>query len=454
MNKDIKKNSKLSPKFKLLFSTGDLSTSIPLAILMFFQLYFLTDVAGLNPAKAAWSVGLPRIWDAVNDPLFGLISDRIRSPWGRRRVLLLFGSIPLGLSFLFLWLVPPFGDTGLAVYYALIFIIFDTSFTMVHVGYNALTPEMTPDYDERSSLNGYRMMFSISGTLGAIIIATVLSWYIPDQRTLYGFLGVILGLISIIPPLIVFRITKELPPEDLPESLSLKNAMVFTLRNQPFRMVMGLYLLSWTTASILAAVLVYFANYYLKVPEQSNYFVLVAQGSAILFIPIVVKISQKLDKRKAFIVGTISWAIICLGIYSIQSDQVGFGYILAALSGFGIATAYVVPWSMIPDVIEYDQIRSGRRREGSYYSFASFFQKLATGAALWAMGQALAFSGYITPESSGSLPIQPQSAIQAIRLFIGPIPFVLLILAVIFGWRYSISRESHQATLIELSKRE
>ncbi len=176
---------------------------------MFFQLFFLTDVAGLAPAYAAWAVGIPRIWDAINDPLFGLISDRIRTRWGRRRVLLFFGAVPLGLTFMLMWLVPSFGQAGLALYYATVFILFDTVFTLVHVGYNALTPEMTSDYDERSSLNGYRMAFSIAGTLGAIILATVLGWYIADPQLRFAVTGVILGLLAMIPPLIVFRITRR-----------------------------------------------------------------------------------------------------------------------------------------------------------------------------------------------------------------------------------------------------
>ncbi len=454
MSEKTTSKSKLPLRTKLLFSTGDLSTSIPLAILMFFQLYFLTDVAGLRPDYAGWAVGLPRIWDAINDPLFGLLSDRIRSRWGRRRVLLLYGSVPLGLSFLFMWLVPPMGQVGLAIYYAVVFIIFDTAFTVVHVGYNSLTPELTSDYDERSSLNGYRMVFSITGTLGAIILATVLGWYITDLKTLYTILGVGLGIISIIPPLIVFSITQERPADELPDSLPLRTALSQTLGNQPFRMVMGLYLLSWTTASILAAVLIYFANYFLRVPEQANYFVLVAQGSAIIFIPVIVQVSKRLDKRRAFVVGTASWAIVLLGIFFVGENQFVLAYVLAGFSGFGIATAYVVPWSMIPDVVEYDEVRTGQRREGSYYAFASFFQKLATGAALWAMGQALAATGYITPTVADNLPIQPHSAVMAIRYFIGPIPVVLLILAVFFAWRYPITRESHLATLEELANRE
>ena len=158
--------ARLPLRLKLLFSTGDLSTSIPLAILMFFQLYFLTDVAGLRPDYAGWAVGLGKLWDAVNDPLFGLFSDRIRSRWGRRRVLLLFGAAPLGFSFMLMWLVPPLKPLALTAYYTMTFILFDTAFTFVHVGYNALTPELTTDYDERSSLNGFRMVFSISGTWG------------------------------------------------------------------------------------------------------------------------------------------------------------------------------------------------------------------------------------------------------------------------------------------------
>jgi GPH family glycoside/pentoside/hexuronide:cation symporter len=444
----------LSLRIKLLFSTGDLSTSIPLAIVMFFQLYFLTDVAGLRPDLAGWSVGLSRIWDAINDPLFGLLSDRLRTRWGRRRVLLLFGAVPLGLSFMLMWVVPPLGQLGLAIYYAVAFIVFDTVFTLVHVGYNSLTPELTRDYDERSSLNGYRMVFSISGTLGAIILATVLGWYITDPRLLYGVIGLVLGFISIIPPLIVFSVTRERPAEELPEPLPMRQALGETLGNGPFRLVMGLYLMSWTAASILAAVLVYFASYYLGVPEQANYFVLAAQGSAILFIPLTVWLARRLDKRRAFIIGSASWIMVLLGIFSLAPGQATLAYLLAALSGVGIATAYVIPWAMVPDIIEYDQARTGQRREGSYYAFASFFQKLATGAAIWAMGQALAWAGYITPALGEPLPVQPPQAVQAIRFFAGPVPAVLLVLAILCAWYYPITRQSHQALVEELAMRD
>ncbi len=445
---------KLPLKLKLLFSTGDLSTSIPLAILMFFQLYFMTDVAGLRPDMAGWAVGIGKLWDAVNDPLMGLFSDRVRSRFGRRRVMLLYGAIPLGLSFMLMWIVPPFDQIGLTIYYALTFILFDTLFTIIHVSYNALTPELTSDYDERSTLNGYRMVFSIAGTLGAIILATVMGWFIKDARLLFVILGVGLGLVSIIPPLVVFKISKEYDREYKPVSLSIKQAITETLSNRPFWMVMGIYLLSWTTASILAAVLIYFANYYLRVPDQANYFVLVAQGSAILFIPVWVWVAHKLDKRRAYIIGSVSWVFVLLALSAIRPDQIGLAYLLAALSGSGIACAYVLPWAMVPDIIELDQAKTGERREGSYYSFASFFQKLATGLAVWGMGQALAATGYITPLLGAALPVQPPAAVNAIRIFAGPIPALLLFLSLFFAWKYNVTRESHQALVESLQNRD
>jgi glycoside/pentoside/hexuronide:cation symporter, GPH family len=448
----MQSSDKLTVRRKMLFSTGDLATSLPLAILMFYQFIFLTDVAGLRPDIAGWAVGLGKLWDAVNDPLFGLISDRLRTRWGRRRGVLLFGAVPLGLSFMLMWLVPPLDQLGLAVYYTLTFIVFDSVFTFIHVSYNSLTPEMTPDYDERSSLNGYRMIFNIVGTLGAIIFAIVLGWYVTDKRVFYTILAVGLGLATIVPPLIVFKVTQEKPAEEQPQPLPVGEAIRATLSNRPFWMVMGLYLLSWTTASVLAAVLVYFVQYYLLVPDQANYFVLTFESSAILFIPLWVWVAQKTDKRRAFIWGSLSWIVVLAALMFVGPGQIVLVYGLAALGGSGLATAFVIPWSMVPDIIEYDQLKTGQRREGAYYSFASLFQKGATGIAMVLMGQMLAWAGYITPTLGGALPVQPAAAITAIRWFVGPIPIVLLLLGIVFAWRYPITRESHRAMRDEIAR--
>jgi GPH family glycoside/pentoside/hexuronide:cation symporter len=128
----------------------------------------------------------------------------------------------------------------------------------------------------------------------------------------------------------------------------------------------------------------------------------------------------------------------------------GIAYVLAAACGLGIATAYVIPWAMIPDVVDHDQLATGERREGSYYAFISFFQKLGTGVAVWAMGQVLSASGYVTPvegaAGAAALPAQPASAVAAIRAFTGPVPAALLALSIAACLGYPISREVHART--------
>lgn len=446
----VYQKGKLPTRLKWLYSVGSLTTSMPQAIISFFQLYFLTDIAGLRPDYAAWSIAAGRLWDAVNDPLFGVLADRIKSKHGRRRVLLLYSAFPLGISYAVMWLIPNMGDLGLAVYYALTFIVFDTAYTAMYVGYNAITPEMTSDYDERSSVNGYRMAVSIASTLGVIILTTVAGWYIEDKQTLFAYLGIGLGIASALPLLVVFRATKDyrstLDADPLPAWESIKA----TIRNRPFIQVMGLYLMSWTAVSILAAVLVYYANYYHRSPDIGSYLVLAAQGSAIAFVPVVVWLSKKFDKRSAFILGSISAMASLLGIYALSPEQIVPTFILAALCGLGIATAYIVPWAMLPDIIEHDELETGQRREGSFFALAAFFQKLGTGAALWAMGQVFNLTGYITPTQDLSLPFQPADTVSAIRLFASIIPAVLFLIGIGFAWNYAISREEHGKMLERL----
>ncbi|MFN2144907.1 MAG: MFS transporter [Anaerolineales bacterium] len=441
---------KLSTRIKWLYSVGSLTTSMPQAIISFFQLYFLTDIAGLRPDYAAWSIAAGRVWDAINDPLFGIIADQIKSKHGRRRVLLLYSAIPLGLSYAVMWLVPNMGQLGLAIFYALTFIIFDTCYTAMYVGYNALTPAMTSDYDERSSINGYRMLLSIGSTLGVIILTTVMGWYIEDKQMLFGILGVGVGILSIFPLFIVFRATGEYRSTGDIDPLPAWESIKATLRNRPFIQVMGLFLTSWTAVSILAAVLVYYANYYMKRPDVGNYLVLTAEGSAIVFVPMVVWLSKKYDKRSAFIIGSTSWIVFLLGIYLLAPEHVVPVFILAAMCGLGIATAYIVPWAMIPDIIEHDELETGQRREGSFYALASFFQKMGTGAALWAMGQIFNMTGYITPTLAVPVPDQPLETISAIRMFASIAPAVLLVISILFAWNYAISREAHESMLEQL----
>ena len=179
---------KLSVKKKLMYGAGDIGFSLTSTIMGVYFLFFLVEVVGLRPGIAAIPILIGKIWDFVNDPIFGYISGRARSRWGRRRPYLLFGALPLAFTFTMLWYKPGFeSTTSLVAYYSIAYLIFEASATMLYMPYFALTPELTSDYDERTSLTSYRMFFSILGSLLAFTVPSIivgkftlnhLQWYL------------------------------------------------------------------------------------------------------------------------------------------------------------------------------------------------------------------------------------------------------------------------------------
>ncbi|NOQ40777.1 MAG: MFS transporter, partial [Anaerolineales bacterium] len=163
--------AELTRRTKLMYGVGDIGFSLTSTILAAYYAIFMVDVIGLRPGIAAIAIFIGKSWDYINDPIFGYISDRTRTRWGRRRPFLLFGALPLALTFTMLWYSPGFESTfALAAYYSVAYIIFEASATLLYMPYFALTPELTSDYDERTSLTSYRMFFSILGSLLAFTV--------------------------------------------------------------------------------------------------------------------------------------------------------------------------------------------------------------------------------------------------------------------------------------------
>jgi len=163
--------TKLSRAAKIIYGAGDLGFSLTSTIVGAYFLFFLTDVVQIKPAVAGIAILIGKTRDYINDPLIGHLSDCTRSRWGHRRPFLLFGAIPFALAFIMMWYTPPFtSTTALTVYYAVAYDVFDAAATFVYMPYFALTPELTEDYDERTSLTSYRMFFSIFGSLLAFTV--------------------------------------------------------------------------------------------------------------------------------------------------------------------------------------------------------------------------------------------------------------------------------------------
>jgi GPH family glycoside/pentoside/hexuronide:cation symporter len=460
---------KLSLSTKLAYGAGDLGPAITANIGVFFALFFFTNVAGLSPGLAGSILMIGKIWDAINDPMVGVLSDRTKSRWGRRLPWMLYGAIPFGMFFFLQWIVPQFSadksanQLALFWYYVIIGIFFNSFYTAVNLPYTALTPELTQDYDERTSLNSFRFTFSIGGSILSLILAQVIFAQLKIPATQqYLVLAGICTVLSILPLFwcvwgvrdrVVNFETQHLDTEQS-EHLPIPEQLRIAFSNRPFLFVAGIYLFSWLGVQVTASILPYFVVNAMGLPEADFPKVAIAvQGTALLMLFIWSAISERVGKKAVYYMGMILWIIAQAGLFFLQPSQVRLMYFLAVLAGFGVSTAYLVPWSMMPDVIELDELTTGQRREGIFYGFMVFLQKVGLALGLFLVGQALQWSGFIETVPGQPAPTQPASALLAIRIAIGPLPTLALIFGLILASFYPITREVHAEILLKLKER-
>ncbi|MCU0550868.1 MAG: MFS transporter, partial [Leptolyngbya sp. Prado105] len=265
-------SEKLNLKTKLAYGAGDLGPAITANILIFYLSPFLTDVAGLNPTLAGQTQLVGKVWDAVNDPMVGVMSDKTRSRLGRRYPWILAGAIPFGILFFLQWIVPKFSDNetsqqwGLFWYYTFISIAFGWLYTVVNLPYTALTPEMTQDYDERTSLNSFRFAFSIGGSILSLIIVGLLGTRFPDLEQRYIAIGVVCGILGCLPLFWCVwgtfdrmkAVGLQHPEAEMPVSIPIVQQLKIAFSNRPFLFVVGIYLCSWLSFQLTAAIIPYF----------------------------------------------------------------------------------------------------------------------------------------------------------------------------------------------------
>ena len=447
---------------KIAYGAGDSGFSLTTTALALLYLDFLINIVGLDPRLAGLSIGVGRIWDALNDLIVGTLSDRTRSRWGRRRPYLLFGALPFGFAFILMWLVPATNEqTLLAIYYTAMYIVFDTLFTLVNVPYAALTPELARTYDERTSLHSYRMAFSIAfGLVGAIAPLAMVDALSGPQATLeqrraaYVTMAAILGLLSVFPIYLTFATARERPEYQALSTPSLRGSFRIAASNKAFLIAAGVYLLTWIPIDLIQFVLVFLIRDYFGMSGGGRdlIFALIF-GVAVLALPLWVWLAGKWDKQRAYQVGIAFLAVVLIGLSFVSPGQTTLVLVMATLAGVGVSAAHAIPLAILPDTIEWDELRSSNRQEASYYSVITLIQKMVSAGTIALTGTVLAATGYIERATPGVIIVQPPSAITAIRFLSGPLPAVFFVAGIVFVALYPISREKHARILRALDKK-
>jgi GPH family glycoside/pentoside/hexuronide:cation symporter len=413
----------------------------------FWCLKYLTDVAGLGALLAGAAVMIGKAWDAVTDPMMGFVSDRTITPLGRRRPYLLIGAVPMALALWLFFTAPAIPSQIMLMLWATgILMLVNTASTVINIPYSSLTPELTDDYHERTSLNGYRFGCAVFGTLIGAAAVEPLAAAFGGGGNGWSMMGLVLGAVIMVVTLLTFFGTKEKKHtrDDLPtERFFATYKAVFT--NKPYVILFLTYALHMTAITFLQSILAYYVEYLypftFELPglNLTTISMLALLLTAMVFIPVSVAVSKKIGKKTTY---QICFAIIgsaCVIVASIgHLLPPPVFLILLAYAGIGVGFSYVAPFAMVPDTVEFDAVKTGERKEGAYYGMWTFISKTGTALSMLLSGFILKLGGYAANQ------VQGPGARLAIRLIIGPIPALIFVAALVLMQFYPLDEKTYK----------
>jgi GPH family glycoside/pentoside/hexuronide:cation symporter len=418
--------------------------AIPLAVIgipvYVFLPKFYTDTFGLSITTVGVLLMAVRLFDALTDPLIGYLSDRTKGRFGRRKPYMAAGSVGLAVSIVFLFSPPELSSELMAVYFGFWLFILFLFWTIITIPYESLGPELTPDYHERTSLFAFRDGFIIIGTLLAAASPMLADTVLETMGRVSGEKGRFsLMAAGFAPMIVLFTIysiarTRERYTDKASHGLSNGFATVF--RNRPFVILITAYTISALGSNLPATLILYYVQYVLQTGNAER-FLLIYFMTGILFIPLWTLISKKIGKKRAWIISMAINTGAFSGVFFLgPGDALAYG-ILVFLSGIGFGAGLMLPSSIQADVIDYDQMLTGRRREGRYIGLWSIAKKLSAalgvGIGLVLMGQ----TGY-SPNI-----VQDESTVMMLKVLYALVPCICNILSMVIISFYPIGEEMH-----------
>ncbi len=440
---------KVLKREKIAYGLGDLGNNVAYGAIGFYLVFFLTDVAGVSPLWAGYIFMIVRIWNAVCDMITGVLSDHTRTRYGRRRPYLLFGAVPLAIIFALLWQVFYTETIHMILYYTAAGILFSTLYSLVAIPYNALLPEISQDYDERTSISGYKMAFSFVGSLlSAMGVTLIVDTLYPGKelyKTSFPVMGLVLAVLIAVNILLAFVGTKERVETAVPKNQSnvLKNLRSL-MKLKEFRLVLGVFIFNMVGFDIIMTLYIYFIKYALKISDSISYiFMAVPLLIAIVATPLWVTLSNRLGKQKAYIISAIYFLLPLISCLFLPAGNIPLVIAVTILMGGGISASQTLTFSILPDVVEVDELQNGTRREGVIYGTTMFMYKIGSAVIVAGVTAAMGFFGYV--EATGSNTIeQTAGAILGIRILFSLTPAACFLLSAVFVKKLSLGKEAFE----------
>jgi len=401
---------------------------------------FYTDVVGIDIAMVGILLMAVRLFDAVTDPIIGFLSDRTASRWGRRRPYILGASVPLALSLLWLFTPPDTGAATATLWFGVGLFSLFLFWTLVTVPYESLGPELTFDYNERTTLLGLRDGMLLAGTLAAAAspaVAGALLGQAAGERARFFWIAAVYG------PLVIVACgwcafgLRERAQSRRPAG-GLWTGLGHVARNRPFMILIVSYTIAALGSNLPATLILYYVEYVLG-SQRADLFLLLYFITGIVFLPAWVVLARRVGKKEAWL-----WAIALntgafVGVFFLGPGDAAIYGVLVALSGVGLGATLAIPSSMQADVIDYDELITGERREGQYVGLWSIAKKLAAALGVGAALALLGTSGY-EPNVTQTPRVQ-----LTLRTLYALVPCLCNAVAFVVALAYPIDESRYQA---------
>ena len=419
------------------YAVGDFGINLYFMSAMAFLLFFYTDVYGLSAAVAGGVFLVARTVDAVTDPVMGFIADRTHSRWGKFRPYLLFGPLPLGLITVAMFTVPGFGDFGKVVWAYATYVLFGIAHTAVTIPYAAMTAVLTDDYQERTRLTTWRIGCAIAGgTVVTVGLGALLDWIgggaARFQVAMIVFSVVATGLLWV-----TFAGTEERIAPRAAQRLSVVQGARALAANTPLLIVVVLFTLGMLALTVRLTAAPYYFTYNMGRADLLGLYFGVTMPVMLLGLVAVPWLSRRFGKAGGVRVGAVVAMIGAIGFYFTAPDNVPMVFVWGSVMAVGGAPIAVLGWAMIPDTVEYAELRTGVRAAGLTFAEASFFQKIGKAVGGAGVAGLLAAFGYVAnaPQSEASL--------TAILWSMSAVPFGIQILLIAVSLAYRLDEHAH-----------
>jgi Na+/melibiose symporter-like transporter len=416
-------------KSKLAYSSGNLSVNLIAQAFASYIVFYYVDVLGVKPTLISLAMVIHGIVNAVLNPLFGHISDRTSSRFGRRIPYMLFGMVPLAALFTAIWF-PVGTGSELFWYFLTIVLLYDIMFVMVVLNYSALFPEMFTTMKERASVSSWRQMFGIVGMIIGVALPPLvygnLGW---------GPMGAIFAGIALIFFIIMVSASKEKVVVSR-EEVGFVQSLKFTFSNKAFVLfVIGSFFVQFTFAMLPAAI-PFFTKYVLGADDGSNTILLGAIFvAAIPCVYIWGRLLQRWGARMTVMIAVSIYALATIPFLFVSS--VATAALAAVVIGIGLAGLLVLLDVLLSEIIDEDEKRTNLRREGMYFGMNGFIVKWGISLQAVVLGVVLEATGYVKDA------VQADAAVWGIRSMLSFIPFIALIVALLFFYLYPIRHSNH-----------